>query len=81
MTRNSGSSSLSAAKTAPAVPRGSPSSIKRTEIGRSTPIQPFANRIGPVVHHHDRVGETVRAQKFELMQKQRLAAHVDERLG
>ena len=43
--------------------------------------QPFLNRIGPVVHHHDRVGEPVRAQKFELMQKERLAAHVHERLG
>ena len=43
--------------------------------------QPFLNRIGPVVHHHDRVGEAMRAQKFELMQKERLAAHVHERLG
>jgi hypothetical protein len=43
--------------------------------------RPFANRIGSVVDHHDRVGETMRAQKFELMQKQRLAAHVHERLG
>jgi hypothetical protein len=36
--------------------------------------QPFVNRIGPVVHHHDSVGEAMRAQKFELMQKERLAA-------
>ena len=43
--------------------------------------QPFVNRIGPVVHHHDSVGEAMRAQKFELMQKERLAAHVHERLG
>ena len=43
--------------------------------------QPFADRIGPVVHHHQRVGEAMRAQKFELMQEQRLAAHVHERFG
>jgi hypothetical protein len=30
--------------------------------------QPFLDRIRPVVDHHDRVGEAMRAQKFELMQ-------------
>jgi hypothetical protein len=43
--------------------------------------QPFADRISPVVHHHDRVGELMGAQKLKLMQKERFAAHVHERLG
>ena len=43
--------------------------------------EPFVNRVGPVVDHYDCVGEAMGAQKFELMQKQRLAAHVHERLG